>query len=335
MTMTRRERVHAALTFSKPDRVPRHLWDDPYIGLFQQDELKIVKDKYPPDLGGVPSSNPVEQAHNKHAATVGTYKDAWGSVWQVGERGVVGEVKEPVLADWSDLAHFQPPWDVLKGRDRDVINRACDADDRFMLSQATVRPFERLQFLRGTAKFYMDLAYGTAECNRLIEMVHNYYLEDMRWWCSTDVDGVFFMDDWGSNQSLLINPKMWRAIFKPLYKEYCDMIRAAGKFAFMHSDGHIAAIYEDLIEIGVDAVNSQLFTMDIENEVAKHKGKITFWGEIDRQYVLAFGTTEDVHSAVKRVRAALDDGSGGVIAQCCWGKGAPRENIEAVFEAWQ
>jgi hypothetical protein len=37
---------------------------------------------------------------------------------------------------------------------------------------------------------------------------------------------------------------------------------------------------------------------------------------------------------VRRVRAALDDGQGGVIAQCEWGNDVPRENIEAVFEAW-
>lgn len=31
---------------------------------------------------------------------------------------------------------------------------------------------------------------------------------------------------------------------------------------------------------------------------------------------------------------AFDDGTGGVIAQCSWGKGNPYENIEAVYEAW-
>ena len=64
------------------------------------------------------------------------------------------------------------------------------------------------------------------------------------------------------------------------------------------------------------------------------KGKITFWGEIDRQHVLHDGTVEDVKTAVRRVRAALDDGKGGVIAQCEWGKGDPAENAAAVFEAW-
>ena len=152
-------------------------------------------------------------------------------------------------------------------------------------------------------------------------------------WTQCDVDAICFMDDWGSQRNLLISPQMWREVFKPLYADYCRLIHDAGKFVFMHSDGHIAAIYPDLIEIGVDALNSQLFCMDIE-ELSKYRGQITFWGEIDRQHLLPFGTPDEIRAAVRRVRRALDDGTGGVIAQCEFGPGARPENIVAVFEAW-
>ena len=42
----------------------------------------------------------------------------------------------------------------------------------------------------------------------------------------------------------------------------------------------------------------------------------------------------DVYKAVARVRTALDDGKGGVIAQCEWGVNNPPENIAAVYAAW-
>ena len=64
-------------------------------------------------------------------------------------------------------------------------------------------------------------------------------------------------------------------------------------------------------------------TMDIESLAEKYKGKVTFWGEIDRQHVLPFGTPDDVREAVTRVRRALDDGNGGLIGQCEWGKDDP------------
>lgn len=65
-----------------------------------------------------------------------------------------------------------------------------------------------------------------------------------------------YVDEWGCQNALLIAPAMWREWFKPFYRDYCALAHAHGKFAFMHSDGHIAAVYEDLIEVGVDALNS-------------------------------------------------------------------------------
>ena len=215
------------------------------------------------------------------------------------------------------------------------VNASCAQSEKFMLVWGTaIRPFERMQFLRGTEALFIDLAYGTAEVMQLREMVHEYCLRELELWAQTDVDGIAFMDDWGAQDKLLISPTMWRSLFKPLYAEYVDIIHAAGKFAFMHSDGHIAAIYPDIVEMGVDAINSQLFCMDIEKLAQEFKGKITFWGEIDRQNLMPFGTVEEVKEGVRRVRRALDDGRGGLIAECEWGIDVGAQNVAAVYDAW-
>jgi hypothetical protein len=180
----------------------------------------------------------------------------------------------------------------------------------------------------------MDIAYDSKEFRMLLSMVHDFYLEDIQGWCQSQVDGVFLMDDWGAQQQLLISPDTWRAIFKPLYRDYCDMIHASNKYVFFHTDGFTQPIWSDLIEVGVDAINAQLFTMNIESLAEQFKGEVTLWGEIDRQHLLPFGAPQDVAHAVQRVRAAFDEGNGGMIAQCEWGIDNPPENIEAVFEAW-
>ena len=108
----------------------------------------------------------------------------------------------------------------------------------------------------------------------------------------------------------------------------------SGKYAFMHADGFITDIFPDLVEIGLDAVNAQLFCMDIEDLGRRFSGRITFWGEIDRQHILARGTRNEVFAAVERVRRALDR-RGGVIAQCEFGIGAGPGNVFSVFEAWE
>jgi hypothetical protein len=332
--MTGKERVMATLTFNHPDRPPRDLWALPYVQLYRQGELDSIRENYPMDIAPINRNQDQLATYLRNAAKIGSYTDDWGSVWHVAEPGVSGEVRKPALADWSELTTFQPPWHLIRNQDSGIVNRSCAMTTKFTLSDRTVRPFERLQFLRGTEALYIDIGYGTAEFRTLLEMVHEYYVEDIEAWCQTEVDGIGMMDDWGSNRNLLISPRTWRALFKPLYKEYCEIIHAAGKFAFFHSDGNISAIFADLIEVGMDAINSQLFVMDIEELARLYKGKVTFWGEIDRQHVLPYGTTEDVREAVMRVRRALDDGSGGVIAQCEWGKDNSQENIEAVFRSW-
>ncbi len=64
------------------------------------------------------------------------------------------------------------------------------------------------------------------------------------------------------------------------------------------------------------------------------RGQLTFWGEIDRQHLLPFGTPEDIDQAVRRVKDALY-ANGGVIAQCEFGAGARPENVRQVFQSWE
>ncbi len=151
----------------------------------------------------------------------------------------------------------------------------------------------------------------------------------------TEVDALVIMDDWGAQNALLINPQMWQRVFKPLYAEYAAIAQAAGKKLFMHSDGQIAAIYPDLIEIGVDAINSQLFCMGIEELGREYKGRITFWGEIDRQQILPHGTVDQVRDAVRHVARHLYDPAGGVIAQFSWEEHTTVENAHTVFGTWE
>ncbi|MCD4825301.1 MAG: methyltransferase [Phycisphaerae bacterium] len=338
--MTSRERVFRTLEFNKPDCAPRCLWRLPWVEMFAAEQLEAVLGEFPEDFTGPtePVFPPGERCRGIQNRK-GTYVDDWGCPWEVAEDGVSGEVRQPPLADWSALDGFAPPWEILQAADWDAVNRSQEknlaSQPKFMLCGTTIRPFERMQFLRGSENLFMDLGYDSAEFRRLREMVHEFNLRELEGWVKTDCDGLSFMDDWGSQTALLISPAMWREVFKPLYKEYCDMIHAAGKKVFFHSDGHIFDIYEDLIEIGIDAVNSQLFCMDIEEIGRRFKGRITFWGEIDRQHILPLGTVEDVRKAVSRARRALDDGTGGVIAQCEWGSDNPMENIREVFKAWQ
>lgn len=332
--MTPRERVVRALTFAGPDRPPRDLWTLPGIERSRAAELARMRDRFPCDIGGPRLAYARGFAARGEEYRRGSYTDEWGCGFEALEDGVIGEVKRPPLADWSALDALRPPREILDV-DWAEADRADDGTDRFVLAGTSVRPFERMQFLRGTENLLLDLASGDGRLLKLRSLVHEFFLEELLRWVERDVDGISFMDDWGTQSALLVAPALWREYFKPLYRDYAAAIRGAGKFVFFHSDGMIADIIPDLIEIGVQALNSQLFCMDIEGLGQRFRGRIAFWGEIDRQHVLPFGSPDDVRRAVRRVRAALDDGSGGVIAQCEWGLRDPFENIAAMFEEWE
>jgi uroporphyrinogen decarboxylase len=324
--------VYKTLEFESPQRVPRQLWVLPWAEDHYPDELLQIQKDYPDDIINVPSFFRQSPETIGGAYEIGTFVDEWGCTFLNIQRGVIGEVKKPLVNQWGDLDKLHLPLACLSV-DIEQVNAFCRNTDKFVIAGCCPRPFERLQFIRKSEQLYLDLAEQRAEFFDLLNRVHQYYLQEMELWASSDVDGLSFMDDWGSQHSLLISPRQWRLIFKPLYKDYIDIAHAHRKKAFMHSDGFTAAIIPDLIELGLDALNTQIFTMDIEELGRQFGGKITFWGELDRQDLLPNGTLDNIINAVHRVYHAFWR-KGGVIAQCEFGAGSRPENVRQMFETW-
>jgi hypothetical protein len=283
-------------------------------------------------MSGVWGHEPPSPRESGNLHDPGTSTDAWGCTFVNIQAGVIGEVKDPLVQDWNhDVAKIYVPREWLE-IDHDAVARECDETVRFRTSGCCPRPFEQLQFLRGSAELLMDLADPPPALAGFMREMHGFYCEVLETWARTPVDALTFMDDWGTQRGLLISPPAWRELFKPMYRDYADIAHGAGKKLFMHSDGHILEIYPDLVEIGIDAVNSQLFCMGIEN-LRPYAGKITFWGEIDRQHLLPHGTGQEIEQAVQSVYDNLWR-DGGCIAQCEFGAAARPENVRRVFETW-
>ena len=335
--MTSRQRVARCLAMDHPDRVPRDLWMLPgiYIGGPQQRAaVDAFRSRWPTDITGVSLPDaPKPLLSYGTPFEVGESRDEWGCKFVNIQAGVHGEVKEPILADWSKLSDLHVPEELL-AINIDSVNRFCAQSNQYILGNCCPRPFERLQFLRGSENIYLDLAEESSEFADLLRIVHEFYLKEMHLWARTSVDGLRFMDDWGSQRALLISPAQWRKWFKPLYAQYVQIAHDAGKKIFMHSDGYIFDIYEDLIEIGVDAINSQLFCMDLEEIGHRFAGRITFWGEFDRQYLMPHGSPAEILAAMQRLQRTLFRPEGGVIAQFELGWGSNLVNAEMVYQQW-
>lgn len=333
--MKSRELVRSTLEFSNTTRVPRQLWVLPWARMYEGDKLREIQQAYPDDIiwdMPVPYATPPKTTGDIYEE--GLYIDEWGCQFTNIHRGIIGEVKVPVITgeEWEDAEDVRFPEEMLTV-DIGRVNEYCRNTDKFIVQTDFARVFERLQFLRGTENLLMDIALENEGMLRFIRKLHDFNCRLMERWGTSEVDALFMMDDWGSQNSLLINPKAWVKIFKPLYAEYCAIARKHKKKIFMHSDGNTLAILPHLIEISVDAVNLQIFCIGLEN-LHEFKRKITFWGEMDRQWLLPHGTTGEIQQAVRDVHRILWD-KGGCVAQCEFGPGAKPENVREMFRTWE
>jgi len=83
----------------------------------------------------------------------------------------------------------------------------------------------------------------------------------------------------------------------------------------------------------VHALNAQIFCMGVKELGERYRGKVTFWGEIDRQNLLPHGSRQDIQQAVYEVWLHMYQ-DGGVIGQCEFGLEANPENVFTVYETW-
>ena len=150
----------------------------------------------------------------------------------------------------------------------------------------------------------------------------------------TDVDCVRFGDDWGAQDRMLVHPDMWRRFFKPRYKRMFDVIKEAGKFVWFHTDGWIWEIIDDLIEIGVDVLNPQHGCMGDERVAARVGGRVCIRTDIDRQYLIPWGTPDEIRAYVKKVLKLVGGYNGGIILHGEVGPDVPLENVQALYSAY-
>jgi uroporphyrinogen-III decarboxylase len=108
---------------------------------------------------------------------------------------------------------------------------------------------------------------------------------------------------------------MWRKYFKPRMAAFISELKAINpkvKVAY-HTDGNVEPIIPELIEIGLDVLNPiQPASMD-PAQIKKNYGKqLSFWGTIDEQRTLPFGSPQDVADEV-RLRLSEVGYDGGLV----------------------
>lgn len=378
--MNSRQRMLMALGHQEPDRVPLDLGASQVTGIhrvayqaFRQamglpavepticdsiqglalpDEDLLIR--LGVDVRGLYPRN----SHNwnvteEHAGEYWIYHDEWGithrrpypeglyySVW-----------KEPLnrpnltAADiqghaWLD---FKAAWRIEGLRSRAEAYRA--AGFAVLLKDPFAGIFEMAQRIVGMENLLIMMATDPVLASALFEELTGLKLD---FWemalpqLADVVDVVSQADDYGSQVSQIISPRMFRQQIKPFWQMIFHRQRelAPHAYRFFHSCGNVRPLIPDFIEIGVQILNPvHVRAAGMEPLALKHDfgDALTFWGGgVDTQSVLPYGTPQQVKDDVRRNIEALAPG-GGYVFNTIHNIQAdvPVANIVALFEAFQ
>lgn len=177
--------------------------------------------------------------------------------------------------------------------------------------------FEGVEMLRGMERIMMDLVENPDFIEELMDKLVDYHFRVGKRLIELGVDIIYIGDDVGMQTGMLISPGLWRKFLKPRYDHLFREWKKINKNIFfaLHSDGYIEPIVGDLCEIGLDILNPvQPGTMD-DRWLKKQFGKkLTFWGGMDVQRTIPFGTPEDIVSEVKDRIEVFGPGGGFIIS---------------------
>ena len=237
------------------------------------------------------------------------YTDEWGIGWEGVEyetkygNGFYTEVRHFPLAEKSAIDRYTPPdpnREELYDEARRLVKK--HGDEYFIVGATVTTIFETAWALRGLTQTLMDMVEDPDFADLLFDIPFRYHLTAAKKLVEIGVDMIWTGDDVGTQSGMMLSPKLWRRFFKPRMAEFISELKRINsnvKVAY-HSDGNMEPIIPDLIEIGLDVLNPvQPACLDPTETKRKYGNQLCFWGTIDEQYTLPFGTPDEVQREVR------------------------------------
>jgi uroporphyrinogen decarboxylase len=174
--------------------------------------------------------------------------------------------------------------------------------------------------LRGYERFLIDLGTNPRLADRIMARVTDIMVELVKILVEPVgryLDAIFIGDDLGAQNTPIIPPELYRRYVKPKHRRLVEAIKAATKAPIiLHTDGAIEPFLEDLIDVGFSGINPvQVSARGMETRRLKERygDRLVFWGGVDTQRVLSFGSEGEVRSEVRRRIDDLAPGGGYIL----------------------
>lgn len=356
-TMTPRERVLAAVSRRRPDRVPKDLswgFTPAVLDTFRRHTGRDDPDEYfNIDVRFVATDLPPEAAALDRAARRDRYAayypglpaeaeiTEWGTAHLPGTFYHFTSMIAP-MTGFDTLRQFEtfplPDYaDPARHAHASAQIRAHHARDLAVGGAMAVTIFEVAWQLRGMEELFRDFRDQPAFAECLLDRITTIRCGQARFFAEQDVDVLVLGDDVSMQTGMLMSPATWRRWFKGRMQRIIAAARAVKPDlpVFYHSDGNPSAIIPELIEIGVTILNPvQPECIDPVAVKQRYGDRLALWGTIGTQTTMPFGTPDDVRAEVKRRIETVGCDGGLVLGPThSLEPDVPWENIVALYEA--
>jgi len=195
--------------------------------------------------------------------------------------------------------------------------------------------WEKAYFSRGIQNFLCDLAADPEWSQELLNLIirKNLVMLENILTCKA-IDGILLGSDWGTQRDLIMSPQCFRTMIKPGEIQEYELIKKYKKDVFVHSCGNVERIMDDLVEMGVDALNPvQPECMDLRWIQDTYGEDMVFYGGISTQKTLPYGTPAEVEAEVNQIIQIMNQHHGYITAPSQEiQEDVPYENLIALIE---
>ena len=233
--MTPREIVRATLDFANPPRVARS---------FAPSDIVFAS------CDTLAQTTPWTQIGEHRWQRL----DIWGNVWQRVDATSMGEVVKGALDNLTQLRDYTFPNLVDPGGYRSVQQQREAHPDSWLIGSLPGFTFSIARKMRRLECYLMDLLVERDLIRHLHDRIDDLLEAMILNYASAGVDAVMAWEDWGTQQTTLINPHLWFQEFYPRFERLFAVAHAHGLRVFMHSCGQMEAIVPGLIRAGVDVL---------------------------------------------------------------------------------
>lgn len=244
----------------------------------------------------------------------GHFRDVWGSIWADNENAFHMEkpaLSAPTLAGYD----FPKPQAFFNPKMKEDARRELEAAaDKFRIVGLGWGILEKTWHTRGFENALMDSAVNEDFYAELLDKITDLFLAFVDEVADLPADAIMFGDNWGYQNGVILGPGRWRRFLKPRWAKVYAAVHAQGKVTMSHCDGNVTDIMDDIVDAGLDVLESvQPEAMDVYALKARYGKAITFWGGLGSQSTISFAAPQDLREEIRRLRREMGRGGGYIL----------------------